>query len=121
MRKSKYNNRIAYAGGRRFDSVKEMQRWAFLQGEEREGRIRDLRCQVRYELTPVKACYVADFVYLMPDGVEVIEDVKGMRTEVYRLKKEMMAALLGLQVREVYAPGEPLGPASVFPKKRKRR
>ena len=78
MRKSKYNNRIAYAGGRRFDSVKEMQRWAFLQGEEREGRIRDLRCQVRYELTPVKACYVADFVYLMPDGVEVIEDVKGM-------------------------------------------
>ena len=34
-------------------------------------------------------CYIADFKY-KKDGVEVIEDVKGKRTDVYLLKKKLL-------------------------------
>jgi hypothetical protein len=30
----------------------------------------------------------------------VIEDVKGVKTPVYRLKKKLMRALLGVEIRE---------------------
>ena len=45
--------------------------------------------------------YVADFVYKDAEGNEVVEDVKGFRTAEYLLKKKMMRALLGIQIKEV--------------------
>ena len=44
--------------------------------------------------------YVADFVYSR-NGLTVVEDAKGVRTPVYRLKKRMMAEKYGIQIREV--------------------
>ena len=44
--------------------------------------------------------YVADFVY-MEKGVEVIEDVKGVLTTEFKLKRHLMKAVLGLEVRIV--------------------
>ena len=34
-------------------------------------------------------CYIADFSYI-EDGIVIIEDVKGLRTAVYKLKKKLL-------------------------------
>lgn len=44
--------------------------------------------------------YLSDFSY-QRDGTLVVEDVKGCATEVYRLKKRLMLALLKIEVEEV--------------------
>lgn len=45
--------------------------------------------------------YVGDFQYEAPDGTIVVEDVKGVKTPVYRLKKKMVEAHYGIKIREV--------------------
>lgn len=44
--------------------------------------------------------YRADFTYELPSGKLVIEDVKGMQTQVYKMKKKMMEAK-GLHITEI--------------------
>jgi hypothetical protein len=44
--------------------------------------------------------YLADFVYFQ-DGKQVVEDVKGVRTPVYRLKKRLVAEKYGIEIREI--------------------
>lgn len=34
-------------------------------------------------------------------GARIVEDVKGFKTPVYRLKKKLVEALYGIQIREV--------------------
>lgn len=103
---SKYHNRKLKApDGQVFDSVKEYHRWGCLRLLERAGRIYDLRRQVKYELIPKqegeRACYyVADFTYY-EDGKLVVEDVKGYRTEVYKIKKKLMLWVHGIKIKEV--------------------
>ena len=46
--------------------------------------------------------YVADFYYFdIRKKVAVVEDVKGMPTPVYRLKKKLVKALYGIEISEV--------------------
>lgn len=72
----------------------------------RSGIIRDLTCQQRFVLIPKSrhgpdVVYIADFTYCDCDtGAMVIEDVKGVRTAVYKLKKRLMAEL-GHRITEV--------------------
>lgn len=91
-----------------FDSRREADRYLVLKGMEEGGAIEDLRRQVRYELIPSfdvdgkhyrPVYYVADFVY-REDGSEVIEDVKGMRTDMYRLKSKLFAYRYGISIKE---------------------
>lgn len=95
----------------KFDSRAEARRWGHLCMQLRAGEISELRRQVAYELVPavkfadasrVKPAirYVADFVYV-EKGAEVIEDVKGVLTPEFKLKRHLMKALLGLEVRLV--------------------
>lgn len=103
---SKYNNKKLKApDGQVFDSVKEYHRWGCLRLLERAGRISDLKRQVKYELIPKqdgeRACYyVADFIYTQ-DGKLVVEDVKGYKTEVYKIKKKLMLWVHGIRIEEV--------------------
>lgn len=90
--------------GQVFDSVKEYHRWGCLRLLERAGKISDLKRQVKYELIPKqkgeRACYyIADFTYY-EDGNLVVEDCKGYKTEVYRLKKKLMKWVHGIQIKE---------------------
>ena len=90
-----------------FDSKAEARRYAELKLLEGGGLIRDLSLQQQYDLdvngTRVGR-YVADFVYLDNEtGERVVEDVKGVRTPVYRLKKKMMKAIYGIEITEVEA------------------
>ena len=45
--------------------------------------------------------YIADFVYRDKDGNEVVEDVKGVRTRVYVIKRKLMLWRHGIRIREV--------------------
>lgn len=105
---SKYHARKTTVDGITFDSKREADRYLVLKGMEEDGIIEDLRRQVRYELIPAfdvdgrhyrPIYYVADFVY-REDGREVVEDVKGMRTDVYRLKSKLFARRYGKVIRE---------------------
>lgn len=106
--RSKYHARKTTADGITFDSRKEADRYLTLKGMEEEGLIEGLRRQVRYELVPAfdvdgrhyrPVYYVADFVY-REDGREVVEDVKGMRTDVYKLKSKLFARRYGMSIKE---------------------
>lgn len=103
------NKKVITADGTKFDSLAELNRWAHLNMLQRGGHISDLRRQVVFEMVPsVKFAgaararpairYIADFVYV-EQGVEVIEDVKGVETPEFKLKRHLMKALLGLEVR----------------------
>jgi hypothetical protein len=46
--------------------------------------------------------YVADFRYRSgPQGLLVVEDVKGVRTALYRWKKKHVEAQYGIQITEI--------------------
>ena len=108
----KYGNKKSVAAdGTQFDSRAEHRRWVHLCHLQAAGLICDLRRQVAYELvksvkfkdasrTKPAIRYVADFVYV-EKGAEVIEDVKGVLTPEFKLKRHLMKAVLGLEVRIV--------------------
>lgn len=107
---SKYHATKTVVDGITFDSKKEAKRYAELKLLERAGAIRDLRRQVKYELIPAfvvpgkhyRACnYIADFVYIdTKTGAKVVEDCKGFRTDVYKLKAKMFAKKYGVSILE---------------------
>lgn len=90
--------------GESFDSKAEAERWGELLLLQRAGAISDLRRQVRIGLEgrngPImtdgggrQRVYVADFVYTDHAlGVQVVEDRKGYATEVFLLKRAILAA-----------------------------
>lgn len=96
--------------GNTYDSEKERHRHAELLLLEKAGEIRDLKRQVKFELIPSQMYngkvverpvrYIADFTYIENDFI-VVEDVKGMRTKEYILKRKMMLYLNGIRIREV--------------------
>jgi len=101
----KYNNKKIIYNGIKFDSKKEYQRYLELSLLERAGHIKDLRLQVKFELIPKckgerATTYIADFVYI-ENGQQVVEDVKGMKTEVYKIKKKLMNWVHDIQIREI--------------------
>ena len=111
MTMSKYRNRRTEMDGIMFDSMGEAARWAQLRLMERGGLITGLERQVPFVLVegekgpggrrmaPVR--YVADFVYMTPDGRRHVEDFKGVRTAVYRFKKRLMWHVHGIEIEEV--------------------
>ena len=98
---SKYNSRKTVIDGITFDSKKEAKRYIELKKKQDEGEITDLRLQVPFELVPSFTIeidgkkrrrrnirYIADFTYY-ENGQKVVEDVKGRKTEIYKLKKKL--------------------------------
>lgn len=105
---NKYHARKATVDGITFDSRREADRYLVLKSMEEDGIIENLRRQVRYELVPAfdvdgrhyrPVFYVADFTYV-EDGKEVVEDVKGVVTDVYRLKSKLFARRYGKVIKE---------------------
>lgn len=106
---SKYKNKKTVIDGISFASQKEAKRYQQLKQLEKDKKITDLRLQVSYELQPhykingktIRAIkYVADFVYIK-NGELVIEDTKGFRTEVYKLKKKMFEYKYHKEITEI--------------------
>jgi hypothetical protein len=103
--RSKYGNQPVEYDGRRFASKRERDRYHTLKRREQAGEIIGLECQVRFKLSigSQHICdYIADFRYgIRATGEIVIEDAKGVRTPVYRLKAKLMRACHGIEVQEV--------------------
>ena len=120
---NKYGARSTVVDGIRFDSAKEARRFQQLRLLEKAGAIRDLQRQVEFELIPAqyepprtlkngrkvrgrcierKTVYKADFSYIQSDtGEYIVEDAKGFRTEVFKIKKKLMLKKYNIRVREV--------------------
>lgn len=107
-RANKYHAKKTTVDGIEFDSAKEAKRYAKLRALEDAGKIQHLRLQVPFELLPSFECdgvkyrgmsYVADFVYYR-DGKQVVEDVKGVKTPEYKLKKKLMAYVNHINIEE---------------------
>ena len=102
IRKNKYNARKTQMGGITFDSVREAQRYLDLCVLERARDIQDLEIKPVYRIShkgePI-CKYIPDFRYKQ-DGKIIIEDVKGIRTDVYKLKRKMMKVYFGIDILE---------------------
>ncbi len=99
-RRNKFGNTKVKTADGLFDSQAELARWLELKLLKQAGYISDLERQKPFQLSSCK--YIADFYYLnLQTGLWVVEDVKGVRTEVYKLKKKMMKAELGIDIVEI--------------------
>lgn len=95
----KYNAKKTVVDGITFDSKAEAARYCELKLLERQGIIKDLRLQPRFRLQDGFTAsdgkkirpldYVADFMYVDNDGAAVVEDVKGVQTDAYKIKKKL--------------------------------
>lgn len=95
----KYHAQKTAVDGITFDSKKEAMRYEHLKNLERVGKIDRLELQprfvlmdgFRYEGKAVRKIeYVADFLYRDLSTYKlVVEDVKGVKTDVYKLKKKL--------------------------------
>lgn len=95
--RNKFGARKTEIDGITFDSQREAQRYTELKWLEKAGKIQDLELQKKFVLQPKykkggktvrEISYIADFVY-SEDGRQIVEDCKGMKTEVYKLKKKI--------------------------------
>ncbi len=99
---NKYNAIKTEFNGIMFDSKKEAIRYSQLNLLQRAKKISDLQLQVKYDfvINGVKiGFYKADFVYI-ENGVRIIEDSKGVRTPVYKIKKKLMKAIHDIDIFE---------------------
>lgn len=120
-RKNKYNN----VKSGKYDSKKEKQHAGYLKLLESQGYISQLKEQVKFELIPAqynvvatrtkkgisnkkkcveKSCsYIADFTYIdhMDGDQFTVVDTKGVRTEVYKIKRKLMLQVHGITIKEI--------------------
>ncbi|CAG1015176.1 hypothetical protein ANAEL_05194 [Anaerolineales bacterium] len=86
--------------------MSEARRYGELKIEELAGNITDLQVHQRFRLdvNGIHICdYESDFTYRR-NGRFVVEDVKSTATvtRLYRVKKKLMLAVLGITIQEVY-------------------
>jgi hypothetical protein len=107
---NKYNARKTIVDGIKFDSRKESLRYCELKILLDAGIISKLELQPEFILQDTftkngkkyrAIKYRADFQYA-EDGKTIIEDVKGMKTPVYKIKKKMFEyAYPDLTIKEI--------------------
>lgn len=107
--KAKYGNKKTEVDGITFDSKAEARRYGQLKLLERAGAIQGLTLQPVFVLIPSVTVqgrkrpaikYKADFQYIEGEK-RVVEDVKGVRTPVYNLKRHLMKYVHGIDIKEV--------------------
>ena len=102
---SKYHAVKTVRDGNVFASKAEARRYDELKIMQLAGEISHLECHPRYPLIVSGigvGYYEADFRYT-ENKKTVVEDVKGVRTPVYSLKKKMIKAQYKIDIQEVKA------------------
>ena len=116
VRRLKHGNKKTIVDGITFDSQREAKRYGELKLLQKAGEISNLQLQMPYKLVDsVKLDgrkkpsirYIADFVYWIyaeDDYYTIIEDAKSphlRKNPVYRLKKHLLKAIHGMEIKEV--------------------
>jgi hypothetical protein len=105
MSKSKYHAIKTEVDGFVFASRREANRYSELKLMEYAGEIKNLELQPKYPclVNGVLVCtYIADFRYTATKrGNQVVEDAKGVKTPLYRVKKKLTEALYNVLIIEV--------------------
>lgn len=103
----KFNAVATEVDGIRFASKAEAYRYGQLKLLLRAGEIEGLELQPKFPLVVngIKVgTYIADFRYRVVKGKSqsstVVEDVKGVLTPVYQLKKKLVRALFDVDITE---------------------
>lgn len=102
-RAHKYGAKPVVIDGIRFASTKEGRRYSELLLLNRGGVIRTLEIQPEFKHHvdgKLMFTYRADFAYFEGEK-RVVEDVKGFKTPVYKLKKKIVEATYHIEIREV--------------------
>lgn len=100
----KYKAQRTEVDGVVFASKAEARRYGELKLLYDQGEIQRLTLQPRFplEVNGVKiGTYVADFAYVHPEAGYIVEDVKGVKTPVYKVKRKLVRALHGIEIYEV--------------------
>lgn len=91
-----------------FHSKKEAEHYKVLKmlmkAKDRKNRVVSIECQPKFpiKIKGKKICtYIADFRVVFADGHMEIQDVKGVRIPVYRLKKKLTEALFNITIHEI--------------------
>lgn len=107
---TKFHNQKVIVDGIKFDSKHEANRYLELKMLLKGRAIYDLQLQPKFEIQPaykkngktIRAItYVADFSYRDKTGKLIVEDAKGMKTEVYKLKKKLVEYKYDFTIDEV--------------------
>ena len=104
----KYGNIKTIVDGIRFDSKREAEYYQLLKvlkkANDPKEKVERFELQPRFDVivNGKKICkYYADFkVWYADRRIEVV-DCKGMRTQVYRLKKKLVEAIYNIKIKEV--------------------
>lgn len=116
---SKYRNKKVELDGRIFDSMKEAAIYTEFKACQKTGEIDKFEMQKVFELIPAqyamkdvngklkRSCveraitYRADFVVYYPDGEISVIDAKGMKTDIYRIKRKLMLMVHKIAIKEI--------------------
>lgn len=105
-RPSKYGNKRVVVDGITFDSIAESKYYRVLKDRAERGEVGGVELQKPFSILGPKGelicTYKADFAFWdhKADRFRVI-DVKGVETDVFKLKRKMMQALKGIEVEVV--------------------
>lgn len=104
---TKYKAKPTIVDGVRFASQKEARRYSELKLLEKAGEIEQLILQPEYKLRSFASgeligTYRGDFQYYdRKTSRDVLEDVKGFKTPLYRWKKKHVEAQYGITITEI--------------------
>lgn len=105
---SKYGNKKTIYNGIFYHSQKEAgfarTLDALKHAKDPKDRVVSYETQVPFqiEINGIKICkYICDFKVVYADNHTEIIDVKGYKTDIYRLKKKLVEAQYGIKIREV--------------------
>lgn len=105
FRRGKYNNKRTVYGGLVYDSKLEAGRAYELDMLKRAGEVIKWDRQIKFPIVinGIKICdYIADFKVWWKNGNVAIEDTKGVKTDVFRLKQKLILACYGIEIIDPY-------------------
>ena len=101
-KRNKYNAVKTKVDGITFDSKREAEYYSELKLRQKAGEILGFCRQPQFVLDDAGTTYRADFIVFYPDGKAEVIDVKGVETQVFKLKMKMFKMRYpGLEVRTV--------------------
>lgn len=99
-KRNKYGAKATVVDGIRFDSQAEARYYSRLRLRQQAGEVLFFLRQAPFHL-PGKTKYVVDFLEFHTDGSVHVIDVKGMETQVFKIKKRQVEDLYPVTVEVV--------------------